>query len=89
MTGPGNDGVAQHAAPVPARTGILSSLPGRTIIQGVAIDVLLAVALGLTTWLSSENPDWTIFWSWIGKTALMALASAIMKWVKPPVSPPG
>lgn len=88
MVNVGNDGVGQHAAP--ARTGILSSLPGRTIIQGVLVDVLLALALVVYEATSrGEAVNWNLLWGLVLKTVLMTVASSIMKRVKPPVSPPG
>lgn len=88
MTHPGNDGIPQHAAP--ASRGILSSLPGRTIIQGIAVDILLALALVVYESTSrGEDVDWRLLAGLLLKTAMMTLASAIMRRVKPPVSPPG
>lgn len=81
MTHPGNDGIPQHAA---AATGLLASLPGRTIIQGVLVDVLLSICLVLYDSLSDENLNWNLLWGLLAKTALMTLASSIMRRVKPP-----
>lgn len=90
MTAPKNvPGIPQHAAS-PARTGILSSLPGRTVIQGVLVDVLLALALVVYEALSrGEAVDWRLLWGLVLKTALMTVASSVMRRIKPPVSPPG
>jgi hypothetical protein len=79
-----------HAAPVPASTGPLSSLPIRTLLQGVAVDVLLAVCLVVFESVAGgEAVDWRLLLVLVGKTVLMTVASSIMKRVKPPVSPPG
>lgn len=81
-------GQADHAAP--ARTGILSSLPGRTVLQGVLVDVVLALALVVYEALSrGEVVDWRLLWALVVKTALMTVASSIMRRVRPPLSPPG
>lgn len=81
MTHPGNDGIPQHAA---ATTGLLASLPGRTIVQGVLVDVLLALCLVLYNWASSDNLEWTILWALVVKSLVMTGASSIMKRLKPP-----
>lgn len=81
MTNPGNDGIPQHAA---ASGGLLASLPGRTIVQGVAVDVLLAVCLVVYNVASSDNLDWLYLWGLVVKSFLMTVASSIMKRLKPP-----
>jgi hypothetical protein len=62
----------------------LDSLPGRTVIQGILIDVLLTVSFVLYDALSHDNVNWKLLGVLVGKTALMALASSIMKRVRPP-----
>jgi hypothetical protein len=62
----------------------LDSLPGRTVIQGILIDVLLTVSFVLYDALSHDNVNWKLLGVLVGKTALMALASSIMKYVRPP-----
>lgn len=57
--------------------------PFRTTVQGVAIDVLLAICLLIVTSLSSDSVDWWWLLVALGKTFLMAIASSIMKRVRP------
>lgn len=78
---------APQPGPIPARTGILASLPGRTILQGIAIDVLLALCLVVITATSTDNVAWRLIPLALAKTALMAIASSVMKRVKPPALP--
>jgi uncharacterized membrane protein YvlD (DUF360 family) len=70
-----------HAAPA---TGILATLPGRTVVQGIAVDVLLAICLVVYTTISENGLNWALIWTLIVKTVLMTVASSVMKRVKPP-----
>ena len=72
-----------------AASGPLSSLPWRTTIQGVGVDVLLAVCLLSVEATSSAAVDWRLLLLSLAKTVLMTLASSVMRRVRPPVSPPG
>jgi hypothetical protein len=58
----------------------------RTTVQGLSIDVLLAVSLVIYTATSSDHVQWAIIPLAIAKTALTTLASSIMKRVKPTVA---
>lgn len=71
----------------PARTGPLSSLPYRTLIQGLGTDLAFALALLLYDSLQATSVDWRLLLVTAGKTALMTVASYVMKRVRPPVSP--
>lgn len=80
MTGPGNDGIPQHAAtPSP----IWESGPVRTAIQGVATDVGVAVAFIVYDAMNSDDVDWRLLGITVGKTVLMTAASWVMKRYKP------
>jgi hypothetical protein len=74
-----------HRAPSvePTPHPFFGSLPWRTAIQGILIDVILAVCFVLYGALSSGDVDWYLLLILLGKTALMTLASSIMKRVKP------
>lgn len=76
-------GVPDHAAPA---TGLLASLPGRTIVQGVLIDVLLAICFVVYDSLndSAHTVNWAVLGALVLKTGLMTVASSIMKRLKPP-----
>ena len=80
---PQTPGRPDHAAPA---TGLLASLPIRTLLQGVAVDVLLAVCLVVYDATASAAVDWRLLWLTILKTALMTAASAVMKRLKPPAA---
>lgn len=80
---PQTPGVPDHAAPA---RGLLASLPGRTIVQGVGIDVLLAVCLVVYDSLSDTTHavNWALIGALVLKTGLMTVASSVMKRLKPP-----
>lgn len=78
--GPGNDGIPQHAA-APQR--FWESAPFRTAVQGVAIDVILALALLIVQATSGETVDWRLLLAMLGKTLVYTAASGVMKRVKP------
>lgn len=69
-----------HAA---APTRFWESAPFRTVVTGVAIDVLIAVCLLLVVAMSGESVDWLWLLAALGKTILMTAASAVLKRVKP------
>lgn len=55
----------------------------RTLVQGVAIDVAIAVAVALLAWLPdadlSSRTAWVIFGTTLAKSVLTALASYVMR----------
>lgn len=55
----------------------------RTAVQGVALDVTLAVCLLIVQATSSDTVDWKWLLYSLGKTVLMTAAAAVMKRVKP------
>ena len=67
----------------------MSSLPFRTVIQGLLTDILVAVAFVVYDAMSNDVVDWRFLLITLGKTALMTAASYIMKNVRPPTTPPG
>lgn len=77
---PQTPGEPDHAAPA---TGPLASLPLRTVLQGISIDVLIALCLVIYTATSSDHVDWRLIPLALAKTALMTLASAVMKRLRP------
>lgn len=77
---PQTPGEPDHAAPA---TGLLANLPFRTALQGIGLDVLLALCLVVYTATSSDHVAWELIPLALAKTALMTLASAVMKRVKP------
>ncbi len=70
---------------------IRSSLPLRTLVQGIAIDVLVAVCLLVVAATATESVDWWLLLASLGRTVAQALASSIMRRLVPPtgVSPTG
>lgn len=85
MTGPKNVmGQPDHGA---AATGVLASLPWRTFLQGIGIDVVLAICFVVYEATTAQEPDWRLLLLTLAKTALMTVASSIMRRLKPPVSP--
>lgn len=70
-----------HAAP-PA--GLLASLPFRTLVQGLALDVLLAVCLVVYDASSGDAVDWRLLGLALVRTVLQTGASSVMKRLKPP-----
>lgn len=77
---------ADHAAPA---NSLLSNLPFRTVLQGLATDVLVALAFVIYETVSSDNVDWRLLGITLLKTVLMTVASYVMKKAKPPTTPPG
>lgn len=56
----------------------------RTFLQGLAIDVLLAVCLVVYQGLESESVDYRLLLLTLLKTALMTAASYVMRKLSPP-----
>jgi hypothetical protein len=81
VTNPGNDGVAQHAA---SPEGDARNRALRTFLQGLAVDVLLTVALVVYDATSSENVQWRLIPLLLAKSVLTSAASYVMRKVKPP-----
>lgn len=81
-------GVPDHAST--QGTSLLDSLPMRTLLQQIGIDVLLAVLLVVqdATSSASHGVDWRLLVASLAKTALATLASSIMRRVRPPEPPP-
>lgn len=74
-------GKADHAAPA---TGLLASLPFRTFLQGLALDLLLAICLVVLEATNSGSIDWGLLGFSLVRTALQTAASSVMKRLKPP-----
>ena len=74
-------GVADHAVDptADARDRAL-----RTFLQGLAIDVLIAVALVVYNAVSADSVEWALIPLAIAKSALVAAASYVMRKLKPP-----
>lgn len=55
----------------------------RTFLQGVAIDVAVAIAVALLAWLPdadlSSREAWIVLGTAVGKTVLTAVASYVMR----------
>jgi hypothetical protein len=81
VTNPGNDGVPQHAADP---EGDARNRALRTFLQGLAVDVLLTVALVVYDATSSENVQWRLIPLLLAKSVLTSAASYVMRKVKPP-----
>lgn len=71
----------------PAATGVLSSLPWRTFLQGIALDLVLAICFIVYEAMQAQEPQWRLLLLSLVKTVLMTLASSIMRYFRPPVSP--
>lgn len=69
-----------HAAKA---TGIWANAPFRTVVQGVATDVGVAVAFVVYDSLNSGATDYRLLFLSVLKTALMTGASYVMKRKKP------
>lgn len=80
MTDPGNDGVPQHAA---TEQPFWESPTFRTVVQGVAIDVLVAVCLLVASATATEEVNWWLLLASLGRTVVQALAASVMKRIKP------
>lgn len=61
-----------------------SSLPLRTFVQGIVIDVLVAVCLLVVEATASESVDWWLLLASLGRTALGVAASSLMRRLVPP-----
>ena len=66
----------------PARTDA-QSRAGRTLIQGLAVDVAVAIAAALLLWLPdadlSSREAWIVLGTSLAKTVLTAVASYVMR----------
>lgn len=51
----------------------------RTFVQGLAIDVVVAVSLVVYEATAEESPDWRLLWASLVKTAVHAVASGLMR----------
>lgn len=78
-------GRADHA--VPATSGPLSSLPWRTFLQGVGVDVLIAICLLVVEAGATQSVDWWLLLTALGKTVAMTVASSVMRRLRPPALP--
>lgn len=63
---------------------IESSLPLRTFVQGLVIDVLVAICLVIVEGTASDSVDWWLLLASLGRTVAQALASSIMRRLVPP-----
>lgn len=89
MSTPQVPGVGDHAAPEdPHSAQDARNRAIRTVIQGLLTDVLVAVALVVYDALqtSSEHIEWKLLAMSVAKTALITVASYVMRKVKPPVA---
>lgn len=79
----------EHAAPEPyekAPEADARNRALRTFLQGLAVDVLLAVCLVAYDALQSDAPDWRLLLLTLLKTALMTAASYVMRKLQPPAT---
>jgi hypothetical protein len=78
---PNTPGVADHAAnpEADARNRAL-----RTFLQGLALDVALAVALIVYSATSAEHVEWRLLLLTLAKTAVQTAASYVMRKLSPP-----
>jgi len=56
----------------------------RTFLQGLVLDVLLAVALVVYTAVSAGEVDWRLLAAALVRTVLQTAASYVMRKLKPP-----
>lgn len=85
MVTPQTPGVPDHAAeesPGVARDA--KQRAWRTMLQGLLLDVLVAVALVVYEAMAVAEPDWRLLLLSLLKTGLMAAASYVMRVVRPP-----
>lgn len=80
---PQTPGEPDHAAPA-----INSSLPLRTFVQGILIDVVVAVCLLVIEATASESVDWWLLLASLGRTLLQVVASSVMRRLVPPTGVP-
>ncbi len=80
---PQTPGRPDHAAPA---TGLLASLPFRTFLQGLGLDLLLAIALVILAATETETVDWRLLGFALVRTVLQTAASSVMKRLKPPAA---
>lgn len=76
---PQTPGEPDHAAPDDAR-----NRAWRTLLQGLLLDVLAAVALVVYEAVSAEEPDLRLLLILVGKTALTTAASYVHRKLQPP-----
>ena len=76
-------GRADHAAAPADGGGLWSSLPFRTVVQGVATDAAVAVGFVVYDALDEGDVDWRWLGVTVGKTVLMTVASWAMRRFKP------
>lgn len=76
-------GQADHAAPT---SYFWNNAAFRTAVQGIALDLLLALALVVFQATSGDHVDWRLLGLSLLRTALQTLASSVMKRVKPTIA---
>lgn len=79
MVQPQTPGVPDHAA----TTGLLDKPEIRTLVQGIAIDVLVALCLVVVEATQGDTVDWRLLVALLLKTVVYTIASGIMKRVRP------
>jgi hypothetical protein len=80
---PNTPGVADHAASPEADA---RNRAFRTFLQGLALDVLLAVALIVYGATSSDHVEWRLLLLTVAKTAVQTAASYVMRKLSPPAT---
>lgn len=73
--------MAEHRAP---ESKIRVSLPLRTFVQGVLIDILVAVCLLTVEATATASVDWWLLLASLGRTVVQTLASSLMRRLVPP-----
>jgi hypothetical protein len=79
---PQTPGVPDHAAPG-GSPGLLDKPEVRTLVQGVTIDILVALCLVVMQATQGEIVDWQVLAALLGKTVVYTLASSLMKHLRP------
>lgn len=71
-----------HEAPTRRKT-LMDSPAFRTFIEGVAIDVALALCLVVVAATTSDHVDWRVLGALALKTVLHTMAASVLKRLRP------
>lgn len=72
--------MGDHHAPEPL---IRRSLPVRTLVQGLVIDILVAICLVVIEGTATGSVDWWLILASMGRTAAQTAASSLMRRLVP------
>lgn len=71
----------------PGRRTLMDSPAFRTFIEGVAIDLVVALCMVLVAATTTDHVDWRLLGALALKTVVHTIAASVLKRIRPPVQP--